>query len=478
MTGPDMRGAKADRKGSVGYPPGGRDLAVTRHPGEYDLAVVIPAWNERENLELLLPALRETLDGLSLRWEIIVVDGGSNDGTAEAAACRGARVIQQRERGYGAALTEGIQTTRAAYVVTMDADLSHRPIFIEDLWKSREQAEVLVASRYVPGGESRTHWFRRLCSRILNVVYTRLLSLPLHDISSGFRLYHREILDGLGLRARDFDILEEILIKIYSQGFLVRELPFRYLSRGTGRTHVRFFKFGWAYLKTLVRMWQLRNSVASADYDHRAFDSIIPLQRYWQRARHRIVLTFLAASARRTTTLDIGCGSSRIIQDLPELIGMDILLPKLRFLRDRHSRLVQGDIFALPFPDAAFDAVICSEVIEHIPDRPSLFTELTRILRPGGTLILGTPDYGRWLWWVLEYCYGKILPGAYAHEHIQHYTRATLTERLRAHGFAIQEVRYVGFCEMIFRATKPVTRGDDPHPCLGAARSQGGDRRS
>jgi dolichol-phosphate mannosyltransferase len=433
--------------------------------------VVIPAWNERENLELLLPALRETLDGLSLRWEIIVADGGSQDGTADAAARRGARVIQQRERGYGAALMEGIQASRAAYVVTMDADLSHRPIFIEDLWKHREGAEVLVASRYVPGGESRTHWFRRLCSRILNVVYTRLLSLPLHDISSGFRLYRRDILDGLRLQARDFDILEEILIKVYSQGFQVRELPFRYLRRGTGRTHARLLKFGWAYVRTLVRMWQLRNSVASADYDHRAFDSVIPLQRYWQRARHRTVLTFLAASASHETVLDIGCGSSRIIQDLPKAIGMDILLPKLRFLRDRHSRLVQGDIFALPFPDAAFDTVICSEVIEHIPDRPSVFTELTRILRPGGTLILGTPDYGRWLWWVLEYLYGKILPGAYAQEHIEHYTRATLTERLRAYGYAIQAVQYVGFCEMIFRTTKAVPQDTELRPPSGAARA-------
>ncbi len=443
---------------------------MSRGAAGLDLAVVIPAWNERENLELLLPALRETLDGLSLHWEIIVADGGSHDGTVEAAGRRGARVIQQRERGYGAALMEGIQASRAAYVVTMDADLSHRPVFIEDLWKHREEAEVLIASRYVPGGESRTHWFRRLCSRILNVVYTRLLSLALHDISSGFRMYRRDILDGLRLQARDFDILEEILIKIYSQGFQVRELPFRYLSRGTGRTHARFLKFGWAYLRTLVRMWQLRNSVASADYDHRAYDSVIPLQRYWQRARHRIILGFLAASPRHARVLDIGCGSSRIIQDLPQVIGLDILLPKLRFLRGRHSRLIQGDIFALPFPGAAFDAVICSEVIEHIPDRPSLFAELTRILRPGGTLVLGTPDYGRWLWWMLEYCYGKILPGAYAHEHIKHYTRASLTERLRAYGYAIPEIRYVGFCEMIFRTTKAATpdAGARPSPVEAA----------
>jgi dolichol-phosphate mannosyltransferase len=432
------------------------DLAMTRPTEEPDLAVLIPAWNERENMELLLPALRETLDGLGVRWEIIVADGGSRDGTAEAAVRRGARVIQQRESGYGAALMEAMAASRAGYVVTMDADLSHRPTFILDLWKHRKEAEVLIASRYVPGGESQTHWFRRLCSRVLNVTYTRLLSLPLHDISSGFRLYRRDILAGLEFRARDFDILEEILIKIYALGYHIRELPFHYLSRGTGRSHARFLKFGWTYLKTLIRMWKLRNSVASADYDHRAFDSPIPLQRYWQRARHRIVLGFLEPACRQGggVVLDIGCGSSRIIQDLPGAIGMDILLPKLRFLQVQHSRLVQGNIFDLPFPADTFDAVICSEVIEHIPDHPAALAEITRILRPGGTLILGTPDYGRWLWWVLEWIYGKVLPGAYAHEHITRYTRADLSLRLKACGYTIQDLQYVGFCELIFRARK------------------------
>jgi glycosyltransferase involved in cell wall biosynthesis len=84
-----------------------------------ELAVVIPAWNERENLELLLPALRETLQDLGVTFEIIVADAGSKDGTREAAEHRGARVVQQQERGYGGALLAGFAATRAAYVVTM-----------------------------------------------------------------------------------------------------------------------------------------------------------------------------------------------------------------------------------------------------------------------------------------------------------------------------------------------------------------------
>lgn len=219
-----------------------------------------------------------------------------------------------------------------------------------------------------------------------------------------------------------------------------------------GGSLIRPFAFVRAFLKTLLRMGRLRNSVAAADYDSRAFDSPIWLQRYWQRTRHRVVLGYLEG---REGILDIGCGSSRIIQDLPDAVGVDIALNKLRWLRPRHRLLVRGRCQELPFRDGSFAAVITSEVIEHVPDTPTVWTEMGRVLRPRGILILGTPDYGRWLWWVLEWIYGKVLPGAYAKEHITHYTREEVTRRLRAAGYEILDCRYVGLCEMIFNARKP-----------------------
>jgi SAM-dependent methyltransferase len=287
----------------------------------------------------------------------------------------------------------------------------------------------------------------------LNRTFSRVLSLPLRDLSSGFRIYRRDVLTGLKLQARDFDVLEEILIRIHAEGWRIQEVPFHYMARSSGRSHVRLFKFGWAFLKTLVRMWRLRNSVDAADYDFRAFDSPIWLQRYWQRTRHRLILGYLEG---RAGILDIGCGSSRIVLDLPAAVGMDILQNKLRWLRSRHRLLIRGSCDRLPFREGSFAAVINSEVIEHVPDAPEILTEMWRVLRPGGILILGTPDYGRWLWWVLEWIYGKVLPGAYAHEHITHFTRKDLAERLRAAGFEILACQYVGFCEMIFNARKPV----------------------
>lgn len=416
--------------------------------GVPSLTVVIPATDERENVELLIPALWDVLNSIAVNAEIILVDGGSRDGTPEVAASRGVRVVKPTERGYGGALLAGFAAAQAPFVLTMDADLSHRPSFIAELWRSRSKAHMLIASRYVPGGAAEMPWFRRLLSRILNVTFARVLSLPYKDLSSGFRIYRVDAVRQLPLRARDFDVLEEILLRVYAEGWSIGEIPFRYRSRGSKKSHVKFVI---AYLKTLGRMWRLRNSIHSADYDYRAFESPIWLQRYWQRRRHEIILEFTGNSS---AVLDIGCGSSRIILDLKDAVGMDILLRKLRFLKPNHEKLVQGSTFALPFKSESFEVVINSEVIEHVPQDPAIMNEMRRVLRPEGILVLGTPDYGRWSWVVLEWIYGKVLGGGYAAEHITHYTRQSLAELIEASGFEVLDCKYVGFSEMIFKARK------------------------
>lgn len=223
-----------------------------------DLSVVIPAWNERENLEVLLPRLTEMVESLGVTAEVVVVDGGSSDGTMEVASRLGALAIRQEERGYGGALISGFAAARAPFVITMDADLSHPPEFIREFWKRRNDAEMLIASRYVPGGAADMSASRRVLSHILNRTFGLLLSLPFEDLSSGFRQYRRSMVEALQPEARDFDVLEEILIQVYVSGGRIQEVPFHYRPRGTGTSHARLIKFGWAYLHTLARMRKLR----------------------------------------------------------------------------------------------------------------------------------------------------------------------------------------------------------------------------
>ncbi len=82
--------------------------------------------------------------------------------------------------------------------------------------------------------------------------------MPLRDLSSGFRMYHHDVLSQLDLEARDFDVLEEILVKVYTHGWRIKEVPFHYMARVSGRSHAKLIKFGWAFLKTLIRMRRLR----------------------------------------------------------------------------------------------------------------------------------------------------------------------------------------------------------------------------
>jgi len=225
-----------------------------------DISVVIPALNEQENLELLLPLIGEAIEQLSLKSELIVVDGGSHDESKEVAAKLGARVVIQRERGYGGALLAGFAAAQAPYIITMDADLSHPPEFLKDFWKLRDEADLLIASRYVAGGQADMGAGRRVLSYILNRTYALVLGLKLRDISSGFRMYDRNVLTTLDLKARDFDALEEILVKVYINGGRVREVPFHYQARAAGKSHAKLVKFGWAFTKTLARMGRLRYS--------------------------------------------------------------------------------------------------------------------------------------------------------------------------------------------------------------------------
>jgi SAM-dependent methyltransferase len=420
------------------------------------LSVVIPVWRQEHDLPRLIPSLAATLDDLRIRWEVVLAAGPSEGALPGRVEIPGVEVVVADGDGYGDILRAGLDRARGTHVATMDADFRHPPSFVRTMWNSRSSGEVVLASRYVPGARAEMGHSRRLASRFLNLLYRKALALRFRDISGGLRLYRRDVLQEIRpLRSRGLDILPEMLVKAYCRGWRIVEVPFRY--RGArpwsgGRT----IRLGVGYLRTMGRLFALRNSVKAADYDHRAFDSWIPLQRYWQRRRFRIIREFAADAG---WVLDVGCGSSRIVQGLPHVVGTDLDIGKLRWLRGPGRSLVRADLNHMPFGDGVFDAVIASEVIEHVPREEMRMEELVRVIRPGGLLILGTPDYGRRLWRTLEWIYGRVFPGGYAKEHINRYTYEGLRRVLeRDLGLDVLECRYVGRSEMIFKARLPAGR--------------------
>jgi SAM-dependent methyltransferase len=414
-----------------------------------ELSVVIVAQHEASHLRALLPRLADVLGSLDVSHEVIVVDRDPDERTGRVADDWGARVVRRPAAGYGKALAAGFNTARGTYVLTMDGDASHPLGLIRTMWARRDEAEIVMASPESKGWRSRA----QLTSRALNAIFRRMLSLNVRYTASGFRLYRAEALTQLALHNSHLDILREILVKAHCEGWDVLEIPFEYEASEYGRSHGRIATLDRDYLRALLALYRLRNSILCADYDARAHDSIIPPQRYWQRERFRHVTELIAGEGR---TLDVGAGSSRIIGALAAgSVALDILLRKLRYARCYEAGLVQGSGFGLPFGRASFPCVICSQVIEHVPKSAPILDELDRVLAPGGALVLGTPDYGQWQWIVIEAIYDRVLPSAYADEHISHYTRAELLGLFEERGYALEAERMILQGELILKLRKP-----------------------
>ncbi|MFH0936537.1 MAG: glycosyltransferase [Candidatus Woesearchaeota archaeon] len=417
-----------------------------------DLSIILPTYNEESNIKDLIIQVKTILKNIKMSYEIIVIDANSKDNTQKNARELGAKVIIQKNPGYGSALKEGFEIAQGDYILTMDSDLSHDPKWITTLWKNRESADILIASRFVRGGKTDTSLFRKILSLILNNTFAIALSTPFKDLSIGYRLYKKNVIQEIKIIGHDFNVLQEILIRSYSSGFIIKEIPVHVKKRKEGKSKLQLFKFGISYLKSLFRLWKLRTSIESADYDSRAYYSKIPLQRYWHRKRYKIIMKFLN---HEKNILDIGCGTSKIIQNLPTATALDLRFNRLRFLKKTNRYLINGDVNNLPFKDKSYKVIIFSNVLEHLENDQKALKEINRVLKNNSILILNTPDYGTLMWRIIEFFYTKIISqGGHCHEHKNKYTYKKLRDRLLKDGFKIIDHKYIFGSELAVKCIK------------------------
>ncbi len=211
------------------------------------LSVIVPTFNERENIPVLLERLEKSLSGIGC-FEVIIVDDDSPDGTwmlaEELAKTRypWLRVIRRvGERGLGSAIIRGLREARGRYVAVIDADLQHPPELLPRMLEEAERgADVVIASRYVKGGGvegwSRT---RLLVSKAAGLI-ARLL-LPevrrVRDPMSGYWLVRRSLIEGVELEPRSWKILLEILVK--AKPSRVVEVPYVFRERARGESKLK-----------------------------------------------------------------------------------------------------------------------------------------------------------------------------------------------------------------------------------------------
>lgn len=207
--------------------------------------VLIPTYNERDNIAELIEAVRAHMPAA----DVLVIDDGSPDGTGQFVAEMGARnprvsVLQRGAKlGLGTAYIAGFRhALRDGYdcAVGMDADFSHDPACLPQLVAAAEQNDLVIGSRYVPGG-STPDWkiHRRFISRCANWVARTTLKLPVRDCTTAYRCYRRETLAALDLDAIDvvgYSFLIEIARQCFVAGMRIQELPICFIDRRVGKS--------------------------------------------------------------------------------------------------------------------------------------------------------------------------------------------------------------------------------------------------
>ncbi len=138
----------------------------------------------------------------------------------------------------------------------MDADGSHPPEFIQELYKHAWEHDLVIASRYVRGGSTENAAILELMSRVLNMTYAIVLGIPCRDMSNSYKVYDGDRLRALDLRCDNFDVVEEIMVGLAHDGgpLRIKEVPFTFKRRDEGESKRNLFAFILSYAFTLMRL--------------------------------------------------------------------------------------------------------------------------------------------------------------------------------------------------------------------------------
>lgn len=230
------------------------------------ITIVIPTYNEAENLPNLVSALlSQPVPGL----KILVVDDNSPDGTGQLAN----QLAQQHpsqvsvlhrpgKQGLGRAYLHGFQVALkngAQAIGEMDADFSHPPEKIVEFAAAIQEHDIVLGSRYIPGGSLDTQWplWRRGLSAFGNFYARTVLSLPVRDVTGGYRLYRRETLQTMPLhrvRSNGYVFQVEMTYLAHLCGFTFHEIPIYFAERQQGRSKMTLR----IQLEAALRVWQVR----------------------------------------------------------------------------------------------------------------------------------------------------------------------------------------------------------------------------
>jgi dolichol-phosphate mannosyltransferase len=214
----------------------------------FDYSILLPTYNERQNLPLIIYLIMKVVESHKLSLEVVVVDDNSPDGTQD--------VVQNLQKiypsriklhkrpgklGLGSAYRDGLKYCEGKYIILMDADLSHHPKFIpEFIQKQKEtKANIVTGTRYVSqGGVFGWDLRRKLTSRVANFIADFLLDPKCTDLTGSFRLYERDVLEVLmnKVKSKGYAFQMEVIIRAREEKYEIAEVPITFVDRIFGES--------------------------------------------------------------------------------------------------------------------------------------------------------------------------------------------------------------------------------------------------
>ena len=232
-------------------------------PPPPELSLVVPTFNERDRLPDLVRAILEACRPSRLACQIVVVDDNSPDGTGQLAdelASRYPLIVVHRagKLGLGTAVVEGFASATAPVVGVVDADLSHPPETLPLMCAAMRQhaADMVIGSRYIPGGGTSNWGFGRLLMSRFACVLARGLT-PVRDATSGFFLIRRDLARGVQISAGGFKICLELLVR--GRPGTVIEMPYVFQARTAGESKMNL-REAVGYLDQLKNLWRFKSA--------------------------------------------------------------------------------------------------------------------------------------------------------------------------------------------------------------------------
>lgn len=464
--------------------------------------ILLPTYNERENIQKIVPLLFSALPEV----RIMAVDDNSPDGTAAVV-----KDLQRtypnlllferaKKEGLGRAYTDAFKKVLTDFpevdvVVTMDADLSHDHEKLPAMLAKAEAYDLVIGSRYVPGGRLEGWEFhRRMLSRLGNRYVRLVTKLPVRDATSGFNCIRTSALKKLNFSALDpsgYAFLIALKYTLWKQGARIAEAPITFRSRLSGESKIsmRIIEEGlllpWKLIQkersvlvkcpicmaTAGRYWFTKNnchvhrcSACGLIFVHPTPDpATIYSEEYfcgahggfgyinYDEEKGTDTKSFTAYLDRierlhsvKGALLDVGAATGAFVAAAKargwDASGVEISDFAAGIGRKKGLSVQTGTLDSVTFAPESFDVVTLWDVFEHVPDPHRALEQIRTILKPGGLAVMNLPDAGSLYARMAGKCWPLIIPP----EHMHLFREENLKNLLEAHGFAWLEKDKIG----------------------------------